>query len=254
MRRGACTGFLCAALFALGFAGCAPTMVPRTGLPVIVQPSPSFDARRPNYVILHYTTDDTAEQALHTLTDPFRKVSAHYLIGRDGRIYALVDELARAWHAGESYWGGERDINSTSIGIELDNNGDELFGEAQIAVLLALLGDLKERYSLPAANFLGHSDVAPRRKTDPGRLFPWKLLAAQGFGLWCEPPYPGAASGYADEFALLAALGYDISNADAAVAAFRSHFTPDNFNRELTADDRPLLRCLIEQKFGGADY
>ncbi len=248
------TKLVAAALLAFGLAACAPAIVQRTSLPVIVTPSRNFDVRRPNYVILHYTSDDTVEHALRTLTNPLTKVSAHYLIGRDGRIYSLVDELARAWHAGESYWGGERDLNSASIGIELDNDGDELFATAQIDALLALLADLKERYSIPTANFLGHSDVAPRRKTDPGRLFPWKLLAAQGFGLWCQPPYADATPGDADELILLGVLGYDISTPDAAVGAFRSHFTPGNFDRELSSDDRPLLRCLIEQKFGGTDY
>jgi N-acetylmuramoyl-L-alanine amidase len=252
-RQPARLATVCAALVALAVAACAP-VVQRTSLPVEARPSSNFDARRPNYVILHYTTDDNAEQALRTLTNPLAKVSAHYLIGRDGRIYSLVDELARAWHAGESYWGGERDLNSASIGIELDNDGDELFLQAQIDALLALLGDFKQRYSIPAANFLGHSDVAPRRKTDPGRFFPWKLLAGRGFGLWCEPPYGAVAGSDADGLTLLAALGYDISNPSAAIGAFRSHFTPDDFAPDLAADDRALLRCLVAQKYNGDDH
>ena len=140
------------------------------------------------------------------------KVSSHYLIARDGRIYYLVDELARAWHAGESYWGGNRDLNSASIGIELDNNGGEPFAEAQIEALIALLADLKARYGIPTANFIGHGDVAPGRKVEPSRWFPWQGLAGHGFGLWCEPPYPPAPPDL-DSATLLAAFGYDVAAA-----------------------------------------
>jgi N-acetylmuramoyl-L-alanine amidase len=135
-------------------------------------PSPNFDQRRPNFVILHQTTNATVDKALATLTDPARKVSAHYLIGRDGKSLQLVDESARAWHAGESRWGGMSDLNSASIGIELDNTGDEPFAEPQITALLALLAELRERYRIPAANVLAHGDVAPTRKVDPAATFP----------------------------------------------------------------------------------
>jgi N-acetylmuramoyl-L-alanine amidase len=134
----------CAVLLLVAAAACAP-LPPRTSMPVEQRPSPNFNERRPNYVILHHSSNDTAEAALATLTNAARQVSAHYLIGRDGTIYYLVDELARAWHAGESYWAGNSDLNSASIGIELDNNGEEPFTDPQIAVLLALLGDLKAR-------------------------------------------------------------------------------------------------------------
>jgi len=234
------------ALLALAVAACTP-LPPRAGVPVEPRPSPNFDERRPNFVILHHTGDDSAEQALTTLTDPVRKVSSHYLIARDGRIYYLVDELARAWHAGESYWGGNRDLNSASIGIELDNNGNEPFAEAQIEALLELLADLKARYGIPTANFLGHGDVAPRRKTDPSRWFPWKRLAEHGFGLWCEPSYSPAPPGVAGA-ALLSAFGYDVSDLDAAIAAFRRHFAPDDASREMTERERARLHCLVSRR------
>ena len=237
-----------ALLLALVVAACAP-LAPRTSLPVEVKASPNFDARRPNFVILHHTSNGEAERALTTLTDPLRKVSSHYLIARDGRIFYLVDELARAWHAGESYWGGNRDLNSASIGIELDNNGEEPFAEVQIEALLALLTDLKQRYGIPTANFLGHGDVAPGRKVDPSRWFPWQRLAANDFGLWCEPPYPPAPSGLSDAV-LLAALGYEVSSLDAAIAAFKRHFAPHDASREMTADDRARLQCLVSQRQG----
>jgi N-acetylmuramoyl-L-alanine amidase len=219
-------------------------------VPVEVRPSPNFDERRPNFVILHHTSNDDADQALSTLTDPAKKVSSHYLIGRHGTIYYLVDELARAWHAGESYWGGDTDLNSASIGIELDNNGEEPFAEAEIESLLALLADIKERYAIPAANFLGHGDVAPGRKVDPSRLFPWQRLAARGFGLWCEPPYPPAPAGL-DDATLLAAFGYDVSDPAAAVAAFKRHFAPDDTSPDMTEENRALLNCLVSQKQNG---
>src|SRR5512134_692290 len=122
----------------IAVAACAP-LPQRAGVPVEQRPSPNFGERRPNFVILHHTSNDAAEPALRTLTDRLQKVSAHYLVARDGTIYYLVDELARAWHAGDSYWGGQRDLNSASIGIELDNDGQEPFAENQLTSLLALL-------------------------------------------------------------------------------------------------------------------
>jgi N-acetylmuramoyl-L-alanine amidase len=239
-------------LLVLAVAACAPIeqLPPRTAVPVEVRPSPNFDERRPNFVILHHTSNDNADEALATLTDPARKVSSHYLIGRDGKIYYLVDELARAWHAGESYWGGGSDLNSASIGIELDNNGEEPFAEVQIEALLALLIDLKARYAIPAANFLGHSDVAPGRKVDPSRWFPWQRLAASGFGLWCEPPVSPVAAEL-DNATLLAAFGYDVSDPAAAVAAFKRHFAPDDASPDMTDESRALLNCLVSQKQDG---
>lgn len=248
MRRisGICFDFTrvrCACLALLALSSCAP-LPQRTQLPVEQRPSHNFDARRPNFVILHHTGSGDAERALRTLADPLREVSSHYLVGRDGRIYYLVDELARAWHAGESDWGGERDMNSASIGIELDNDGKEPFAGGQIESLLALLSDIQQRYRIPAANFLGHGDVAPGRKTDPGREFPWKRLADRGFGLWCEPPYPGAPPGL-DSATLLAAFGYDVANLDAAIAAFKRHFAPREELRAMTEEDRARLYCLV---------
>lgn len=238
-----------AGLLALLAAGCAP-LPQYTSLPVEQRPSPNFGERRPNFVILHHTSSDSAQRALSTLADRASAVSAHYLIARDGKIYYLVDELARAWHAGASYWGGNRDLNSASIGIELDNNGVEPYAEAQVAALLELLADLKARYDIPAANFLGHGDVAPGRKVDPSGQFPWRRLAGHGFGLWCEPPYPDAATG-AHGITLLSAFGYDTSNPAAAVAAFRRHFALREASEqtpELTGQELALLHCLLARR------
>lgn len=231
---------------ALTLSACAPLPL-YTTLPVDVRPSPNFGERRPSHVILHHTSNDTVGQALVTLTNRMREVSAHYLIGRDGRIIYLVDEQKRAWHAGDSYWGGNRDLNSASIGIELDNNGNEPFSDTQISVLIDLLRDLTARWNIPPANIIGHGDIAPGRKVDPSAYFPWRRLADAGLGLWCEPPYAPAPAG-ADDALLLAALGYDVTRLPAAVAAFKRHWVPEDTAPVLSADQRALLQCLIDKQ------
>lgn len=233
-----------ALLLLAALAACAP--LPPDGRVQWV-PSPNFDQRRPNFVILHQTTSDNVARALATLTDAQRKVSAHYLIARDGKVLQLVDEAARAWHAGESRWGTMGDLNSASIGIELDNTGAEPFAEPQIDALLALLGELRERYRIPPENVLAHGDVAPTRKVDPSRLFPWRRLAQAGFGLWCESPPPAAPEGF-DALLGLRALGYDIANPPAARAAFRRHFLAQDGEGDLEPAAQGMLHCLLSQK------
>ena len=234
-----------AALLAAALCACAPLHPGLAG--VKVERSPNFDERRPNFVIIHATGDASAAESLRTLTDPVRRVSAHYLIARDGQVYQLVDERARAWHAGASKWGALTDLNSGSLGIELDNDGDEPFPEAQISSLLALLAGIRERYRIPQANYLGHGDIAPRRKVDPSRHFPWALLAAHGFGVWCHPPWPVAPAGM-DTMLALQAFGYDVSDAAAAMRAFKRHFVQDDPAPEITERDRSVLYCLLAGK------
>jgi N-acetylmuramoyl-L-alanine amidase len=216
---------------------------------VIVEqrPSPNYDVRRPSFVVLHHTGDDRVEDSLRTLTDSARQVSSHYLIARDGRIFHLVDDRARAWHGGAAHWSGVEDVNSASIGIELDNNGREPYAEPMIAALLRLLADIKARFGIPNANFIGHGDVAPGRKVDPGPSFPWRRLAAEGYGLWCEPPYPSVPAGV-DDTLLLQAFGYSVARVDAAVGAFKRHFVPDDPSPQMTEKDRAVLYCLVMQK------
>ncbi|SFQ58344.1 N-acetylmuramoyl-L-alanine amidase [Hymenobacter arizonensis] len=155
----------------------------------------NFNLRKPNMVIIHHTAQDSTAQTLKTFTVTRTQVSAHYVIGRDGRVFHMLNDYLRAWHGGAAKWGNDTDINSSSIGIELDNNGTEPFAEAQLASLLKVLAGLKKTYNIPAANFIGHSDIAPSRKTDPSVLFPWKRLADGGFGLWYDagplPDPPG---------------------------------------------------------------
>ncbi|HSN20876.1 MAG TPA: N-acetylmuramoyl-L-alanine amidase [Usitatibacter sp.] len=224
-------------------AACAQPQ--RPNVPSTWYPSPSFDERRPNLVVIHHTSDATAEQALATLTDPVREVSAHYLVARDGTVYQLVDERKRAWHAGVSQWGADTDVNSASIGIELDNDGEEPFPDAQIAALLALLGDLKARYHIPTANFVGHADVAPGRKVDPSPYFPWHTLAVYGFGLWCDSPPPEAPAGF-DPVLALQALGYDVSDPAAAMRAFELHYGEGD-EPGLTEHAKAVLACLVDE-------
>ncbi len=239
---------LCLLLMAL-LSGCGAVRQGTT-LTAQWQPSPNHDQRRPNFVILHHTGSRDAARALHTLSDPLRRVSAHYLVARDGTIHQLVDERARAWHAGASRWGRQDDMNSASLGIEVDNDGTEAYPEVQVASLLALLEDLSARHRIPAANYLGHGDVAPGRKSDPGIQFPWRRLAARGFGLWCQPPYAEAPTGF-DTLLGLSALGYDLAQPSAALRAFRVHFRSLDSDAPATAEDAALIHCLLSPGMAG---
>ncbi|MGE5502381.1 MAG: N-acetylmuramoyl-L-alanine amidase, partial [Ignavibacteriales bacterium] len=164
----------------------------------IQAPSPNFDARTapPDMIVLHYTGMPTGEVALERMCDPQAKVSAHYMVEEDGRIFSLVPEERRAWHAGKAFWKGATDINAVSVGIEIVNPGHELgyrpFPDDQIAAVIDLIADIRSRWTIPDGRILAHSDVAPERKEDPGELFPWKRLAEAGHGLWVES---GAAPG-----------------------------------------------------------
>jgi len=229
-------------------------------------PSPNFDARTapPDMVVLHYTGMPTGAEALARLRDPEAKVSAHYLIEEDGRAFALVAEERRAWHAGVSFWKGERNLNGVSIGIELVNPGHDWgyrpFPDAQIATLVELLAGIRERWDVSDARIVGHSDVAPDRKVDPGELFPWKRLADAGFGLWVEPaPAPGAPLRIGEEstavFALqagLARLGYDCAPSGVfdettatVITAFQRHWRPDRVDGAADGETRARLMALL---------
>jgi N-acetylmuramoyl-L-alanine amidase len=225
---------------------CAPA-IQRPGVATVLAPTPNKDARRANFVILHHTSNNTAAKALEILTSAQKGVSAHYLVGRNGTIWQLADEQDRTWHAGASWWGGQTDVNSASIGVELDNNGAEPYAEVQIRALLGLLRDIRQRLRIPAANFLGHGDVAPGRKVDPGANFPWRELALAGFGLWCDPPYPAAPAGL-DNALALRALGYDTGRPDAALRAFRRHFVGTESGDPVTSEERNLMSCLLGKR------
>lgn len=203
----------------------------------------NFTMRKPNFVIIHHTAQGTAEQTLKTFTLPRTDVSAHYLISRNGTVYHLLNDYLRAHHAGAGKWGSITDMNSCSIGIELDNNGTEPFADAQIASLLALLRQLKQTYNIPTANFIGHSDFAPARKTDPSIFFPWKTLAQNGFGLWYDDN-PGCVPENFNHLLALRIVGYDIRDSIAAIKAFRRHYMQDTARRLSPADLGALYNLM----------
>lgn len=238
---------------------------------LIEAPTPNFDVRTalPDMIVLHYTGMTSGPAALERLRNPEAKVSAHYLIEEDGRIFALAAEARRAWHAGRSFWKGERDVNAVSIGVELVNPGHEWgyrpFPDAQIGALIGLLSDIRERWNIPDARILGHSDVAPDRRQDPGERFPWKMLAEAGHGLWVEPPAsPGAPLAVGDEgtgvFALQAGfsrLGYDCPpsgqyDEDTAVivTAFQRHWRPERVDGVADGETRARLVQLLRAAAG----
>ena len=202
----------------------------------------NFDLRKPNFVIIHHTAQNSCPQTLTTFTTPRTKVSAHYVICRDGTVHHMLNDYLRAWQAGVSRWGNLTDVNSISIGIELDNDGFEPFPDAQINSLLHLLAQLKASYKIPTANFIGHGDIAPTRKDDPSAFFPWKLLADKGFGLWygdtTDIPVP---TGFSSVTALRI-VGYDIRDSSAAARAFKRHFEQDTTRSWTPADEKVLYR------------
>ena len=214
-------------------------------MPVYAVGTTNFDLRKPNFVIIHHTAQNSCEQTLKTFTLERTKVSAHYVICKDGTIHHMLNDYLRAWQAGISKWGNFTDINSSSIGIELDNNGNEPFPESQITSLVKLLDTLKRNYSIPAANFIGHADVAPGRKNDPSAFFPWQSLAQRGFGLWYDttavvvPEYFNAPQA-------LRIIGYNVKDTLAAIRSFKIHFVPQDTvaKRTLTADDKKILLDL----------
>jgi len=235
-------------------------------LTFIDAPSPNFDARTkvPDMIVLHYTGMQTGEAALARLCDPETKVSSHYLVEEDGRIFRLVAEERRAWHAGVSFWKGEEGVNHASIGIEIVNPGHEFgyrtFPEAQIAAVIALVADIRTRWEIEDSRIIGHSDVAPARKQDPGELFPWKRLAEAGHGVWAEAdPAPGEPLSEGAEgvgvFALqagLTRLGYDCAptgkfdqNTREVVLAFQRHWVQTRFDGVADGLTRARLMAVL---------
>lgn len=241
--RGA-PGAVLACLLAAALAGCA---TPGRSPLATWAASPNHDVRRPQLVVLHQTEMRSAESALAVLRDPARRdpVSAHYLIGADGRVFQLVDERDRAWHAGASRWGGRADLNSASIGIELDNDGVAPFTDAQIRSLIALLGDVTRRWGIARDQIVAHADVAPTRKVDPGAQFPWARLAAAGFGIWPRTDRDAAPPDF-DPWLALRALGYDLADANAASRAWHRRFRGTE-SATFDAEDLSILADLLRQ-------
>jgi len=223
--------------------------------------SPNHDARSEpvSMVVLHYTEMQDAATAEARLTDPEAKVSAHYLISEGGEVVQLVPEDRRAWHAGVSYWRGHTDVNGISVGIELDHPGHALgyrdFSEAQFNALVPLLARIVETHDVPRANVVGHSDVAPTRKIDPGELFPWDRLAEYNLCL-PRPEKLDLGDPFSNDGAFYLALerfGYDISDGHKAVEAFQRRWRPEKIDGEIDGQIRAILfQLLLDRDRGKA--
>ena len=246
---------------------------PNSCLVAEVVPSPNHgerkDGRRPDLILLHYTGMEQADAALVRLTTHGSQVSAHYFVFEDGRIVQMVEESRRAWHAGDSFWAGETDINSCSIGIEIANPGHDFgypeFPARQIAAVTALCRSILTRHAVPVARVLAHSDVAPSRKQDPGEKFPWRLLHDSGIGHWVKPAplvddEPIFALGDGSDAITtmqksLAEYGYGVptngaydSATQAVVAAFQRHFRPQRVDGIADGSTRKTLQELLAQR------
>jgi len=222
-------------------------------------PSPNHNPRKlpVSMVVLHYTGMESGRAALERMCDPDSEVSAHYMIEEDGTVFRLVEEDRRAWHAGRSYWRGITDVNSASIGIEMVNPGHEFgyrpFSEAQMDSLLPLLADIVKRHDIPRANVVGHSDVAPARKEDPGELFDWECLARHRLAL--GRPDIGLGNLFPNDGAFFLGLerfGYDISDQRAAVRAFQRRWRPHKLDGEVDGEIGAMLFALLLERDRGA--
>lgn len=207
----------------------------------------NFSLRKPNFVIIHHTAQKSTEQTLKTFTLPRTQVSAHYVIGSDGKVYQMLHDLLRAWHGGAAKWGNLTDINSASIGIELDNDGFEPFSEAQINSLLNVLANLKKTHAIPTANFIGHSDIAPGRKVDPNINFPWKKLAENGYGLWPDSILVDSVPETFNPIEALRIIGYDIKNPTNAQKSFQLHFVQKEITGILNEEEKKILFNLYKK-------
>lgn len=210
---------------------------------VIKSPSPNFNdrAKPVSLIVLHYTGMESGEAALQRMCDPEAKVSAHYMVEEDGRVFHLIDEEKRAWHAGVSEWAGETDINSISIGIEIVNGGHDYglpdFPQAQIDSVISLTKQLVVRHNIPAHRIVGHSDIAPGRKQDPGEKFPWEQLAEAGCAI-----HPKVLVEAGDAKADLATIGYGFAAGEGAVIeAFQRRFRPHRIDGVLDDETASLI-------------
>lgn len=204
----------------------------------------NFNLRKPSFVVIHHTAQNSCDQTLRTFTLKRTQVSAHYVICKDGIIHHMLNDYLRAWHGGIGRWGNITDINSSSIGIELDNNGYEPFDPRQIESLLILLDTLKKKYTIPQSNFIGHLDIAPTRKNDPNIYFPWNRLSERGFGNWYSDTTGIELPPTFDHLHALRVIGYDMRDTSAAIGAFKRHFVADSIPI-LNEQDRKILYQLV---------
>ncbi len=217
------------------------------GLPPYWVGTTNFNMRKPNFVIIHHTAQNSCEQTLKTFTLARTSVSAHYVICKSGVLHHMLSDYLRAWHGGIGKWGNMTDINSSSIGIELDNNGFEPFDSLQINSLISLLTRLKKEHNIPTANFIGHGDIAPTRKNDPNYRFPWKKLAEKGFGLWYDEIREEVPANF-NHIQALRIIGYDVKDTSAAIQSFKRHFLQDT-TKQLTSLDKSVLHNLQKKYY-----
>lgn len=252
MRRLLLIPALCVAL-----AACVHAPAPERNPLAEWVPSANHNARKPVLIVLHATEQHSAQQSLDTLRSANRhgRVSAHYLIGDDGRLYQLVADAHRAWHAGAGAWGTIGEVNSASIGIEIDNAVGEPYTQAQIDTLLRLLEDLTTRLGIPKTQVIAHSDLAPTRKRDPGALFPWQRLAEAGFGIWPRGELRDPPPGF-DPWLAMAAIGYPLNDRAAAVRAFHRRFRARADGADphaaFDAEDLRILYALVQPLLGAS--
>ncbi|MGK2909910.1 MAG: N-acetylmuramoyl-L-alanine amidase [Sphingobium sp.] len=227
---------------------------------MIETPSPNFDDRSApiSILVLHYTGMPDASSAINWLANPDSKVSAHYVVTEDGQVIRMVAEDKRAWHAGKSHWRGVSDINSASIGIEIVNPGHEWgyrpFPDTQMHALVPLVNDIVQRYGITRGNVVGHSDIAPARKQDPGELFPWHTLARLRLAL--PRPTKNLMDPHWTDSGFMLALerfGYDITDQEAAVVAFQRRFRPELIDGIICGECRAILLALLLPKPRGDD-
>lgn len=227
---------------------------------IVDTPSPNFNDRKlpVSILVMHYTGMADGASAIRRLTSAESGVSSHYVVNEDGTVLRLVDEGKRAWHAGASYWRGITDVNSASIGIEIVNPGHEFgyrpFPGDQIAAVVRLTDEIRKRHDIPRANVVGHSDVAPARRQDPGELFPWDKLARLNLAL-AQPENATTDPGWTDSAFLIALerFGYDIEDKMAAVVAFQRRFRPDLIDGTIDGQSRAILfQLLLEREQGDA--
>jgi N-acetylmuramoyl-L-alanine amidase len=206
----------------------------------------NFSIRRPNYVIIHHTAQNSCEQTLKTFTLSRTQVSSHYVICKDGTVHHMLNDLLRGHHAGVSKWGNATDLNSSSVGIEIDNNGLEEFTEAQINSLLDVLQRLKKAFNIPVTNFIGHADIAPGRKVDPNRNFPWQKLSQQGFGYWYDTTNVQVPPDF-NAMQALRVIGYDIKIDTNAIQSFKLHFVQNDSSKLIRDTDKKILIDLVKK-------
>lgn len=209
----------------------------------------NFNLRKPNIVVIHHTAQNSCDQTLRTFTLPRTQVSAHYVICKDGIVHHMLNDYLRAWHGGSGKWGAVTDINSGSIGIELDNNGKEVFSQSQLNSLILLLDTLKRKYNIPAANFIGHADMAPTRKNDPNVNFPWKQLADKGYGLWWSDTTGVLVPEHFNVTDAFKIIGYDVTDTTAVIQSFKRKFLQQEGSNTLNEAERKILYTLYRRYY-----